>query len=280
MLNTVQLYHPPRSGCAASWKQLAGMAGRRCMHGCVALNGKIYVVGGLEGGSYTDSAEVYDPQTDGWQPLAKMSTARYGFGLAAVGGKIYAIGGFDGRVALQSIEAYNPQLGTWTLVASMSATRIYHATVVLDGKIYAMGGEGADRNGPLNTMEVYDPQAGSHQLVAGMPQVPQGLYGHAATAMSGKIYVTGGGNQEDTFNAVYVYDPQTDAWTQLASMNVARRVHAAAEVGGKLYVFGGNGSDGARLRTSEVYDPTHSDSWAQLGRGLTSTRTAMVAVAL
>ena len=91
ILSTVQLFDPQK----ASWTQLAAMAGRRCAHGCVALGGKLYAVGGLViTAKGLDTAEVYDPQTDGWQPLAKMSTARAALGLAAVGGgKIYAIGG-------------------------------------------------------------------------------------------------------------------------------------------------------------------------------------------
>jgi N-acetylneuraminic acid mutarotase len=68
----------------------------------------------------------------------------------------------------------------------MGATRCDHASVVLDGKIYAMGGYGRS---PLDTVEVYDPQADSWQRVASMPR---GLYGHAAAAMGGKMYVTGG----------------------------------------------------------------------------------------
>ena len=79
-------------------------------------------------------------------------------------------------------------------------------------------------------------------------------------------------------NSVYVYDPQADAWTQLASMGIARRGHASAAVGGKLYVFGGLGTASGHLSTAEVYDPA-SDSWAQV-TSLTSTRNNMVAVAL
>ena len=75
----------------------------------------------------------------------------------------------------------------------------------------------------------------------------------------------------------YMYDPQADAWTQLASMGTARRNHASAVVGGKLYVFGGWDAN-QRLSTAEVYDPA-SDSWAQ-GPSLTSSRNSMVAVAL
>ena len=125
-LSAAELYDPQ----AASWTQLAGMAGPRCAHGCVALDGKLYAVGGIGAAALSlDTAEVYDPQTDGWQPLAKMTTARSTFGLAAVGGKIYAIGGWGGSSRLESVEAYDPQLGSWALVASMSGKRESRASV-------------------------------------------------------------------------------------------------------------------------------------------------------
>ena len=108
--------------------------------------------------------------------------------------------------------------------------------------------------------------------------MPRGLFNHAAAAMGGKIYVTGGYGQEGVLHSVYVYDPQADAWTQLASMGNVRRVHTSAVVGGKLYVFGGVGASNENLSTAEVYDPA-SDSWAQV-TSLTSARNSMVAVAL
>jgi len=165
-LSTAELYDPQ----AASWTQRASMLGPRYAHGCVALEGKLYAVGGNGANrQQLDTAEVYDPQTDGWQPLAKMSTARSGLGLAAVGGKIYAIGGYDGDSPLDSVEAYDPQLGAWALVASMSVKRSDHTSVVLDGKIYAIGGYGGSPS-KLDTVEVYDPQADSWQRVASMPR--------------------------------------------------------------------------------------------------------------
>ena len=108
--------------------------------------------------------------------------------------------------------------------------------------------------------------------------MPRGLYRHAAAAMGGKIYVTGGSYQLESVNSVYVYDPQADAWTQLASMSVARQLHASAAVGGKLYVFGGYGAGSGRLCTAEVYDPA-SDRWASVS-SLTAARNEMVAIAL
>jgi len=82
----------------------------------------------------------------------------------------------------------------------------------------------------------------------------------------------------ESVNSVYVYDPQADAWTQLASMSVARQLHASAAVGGKLYVFGGYGAGSGRLCTAEVYDPA-SDRWASVS-SLTAARNEMVAIAL
>jgi N-acetylneuraminic acid mutarotase len=95
--------------------------------------------------------------------------------------------------------------------------------------------------------------------------------------MDGKIYVTGGSDSQSTLNSVCVYDPQANAWTQVASMGTIRREHVSAAVGGKLYVFGGTGDSG-RLSTAEVYDPA-SGSWAQ-GPSLTSARGFFAAVAL
>ena len=106
--------------------------------------------------------------------------------------------------------------------------------------------------------------------------MPQGRSRHGAAAIGGKIYVTGGINQE-SLNSVCVYDPQADAWTQLASMSLPRQLHASTAVGGKLYVLGGLGT-GASAGASEVYDPA-SDSWAQ-GPSLTSMRIGLAAVTL
>ena len=65
----------------------------------------------------------------------------------------------------------------------MSVKRRGHASLVLDGKIYVLGGRGVS-NAMLDTVEFHDPQADSWQRVASMPQ---GLHGHTAAAMGGKI---------------------------------------------------------------------------------------------
>ena len=63
-----------------------------------------------------------------------------------------------------------------------------------------------------------------------------------------------------TLNSVCVYDPQANAWTQLASMGTARRAHASAAVGGKLYVFGGH-----RTRCASQHGGDLRPCFGQLG---------------
>lgn len=64
-------------------------------------------------------------------------------------------------------------------------------------------------------------------------------------------------------NSVERYDPLTDTWTFVASMNIARSRIGAAVLDRNIYVFGGvNGS--TTLNTIEIYDPD-SDVWTLAG---------------
>ena len=269
--STVEVYDP----LTGALKQASSMPIKRFQHGGVALGGKIYVFGGCDGGGDTVStADVYDPQSDLWQPVADMAIGRANFAAAVAGDKIYAIGGIlvcgeedDIMAATAMVQAFDPLLGTWAEVASMSVHRVYHASAVVDGKIYAIGGcpdDTTDTHHTLDSVEVYDPQANNWQLVASMPG---GRQMHAATAMGGKIYVSGGsfgvGGDGDFTSSVTVFDPQANTWTELASMIQARADHTSAVMGGKLYVFGGYVEHGL-TDSAEVYDPV-SNMWASTG---------------
>ena len=108
--------------------------------------------------------------------------------------------------------------------------------------------------------------------------MPEARYSHAAISMGGKIYVTGGFENDDFTNTVIVFDPQANTWTELASMGSARADHASAVIGGKLYVFGGYTHSDGRTASVEAYDPI-SNTWAQVS-DLTSASDGFVAVAL
>jgi len=272
-LSTVDVYDPRTN----AWKQVASMPITRYQHAGVALDGKIYALGGY-GVDILSSMDMYDPQSDSWHLLADMAYGRAVFAAAAAGGKIYVTGGADDNYgSMEMVEAFDPLLGAWAAVASMSVGRRCHSVAVVDGKIYAIGGLNSDGE-TLDSAEAYDPQTDSWQQMASLPE---GGQSHAATAMGGKIYVSGGYNENGTLRTVVVFDPQVNTWTEVASMGTGRCNHASAAIGGKLYLFGGRSAwteDGERTASVEAYDPA-SNTWAQVS-DLTSARDELASVAL
>ena len=82
-------------------------------------------------------------------------------------------------------------------------------------------------------------------------------------ALVNKIYVTGGhdvGGQ--SMSSVDCYDPDTNTWSQMANMNIARRGHGLVSLHGRLYAIGGYGVDSV-----EVFDPDNN-TWTLLQQKL------------
>ncbi len=213
-----------------TWQARAEMPTPRSALGVVALNDKIYAVGGGDGNAM-HVVEEYDPMTDTWRARADVPTARSNFGIAASNGKVYAIGGEGNSGAI--VEEYDPLTDSWTRRADIPTPRyVFGAATAGNGKIYAIGGAG----GP-DSVEEYDPTTDSWVTRTHMIY---GSYGtRAVSASNGKIYAIGG-------NAgVYVqeYDPSTDSWAIRTSIPaVDSGLALAASRDGKIYVIGGCGS--------------------------------------
>ena len=59
------------------WQALAPMATKRCELGTCVQHGKLYAVGGYNGGDRPlSTAERFDPATNVWEEVASMATAR------------------------------------------------------------------------------------------------------------------------------------------------------------------------------------------------------------
>ena len=79
-------------------------------------------------------------------------------------------------------------------------------------------------------------------------------------ALDNKIYVTGGEDDDDQpMSSVDCYDPNTNTWSQMANMNIARASHSLVSLDGRLYAIGGHQVE----RSVEVYDPG-SNTWTLL----------------
>lgn len=87
--------YDPASGATP----LADMASERALHCMEALQGRLYVAGGVRNlrKFYTDqlACEVYDPGTDTWTAVATLPVPHVGAASAVLEGKIYILGGYS-----------------------------------------------------------------------------------------------------------------------------------------------------------------------------------------
>jgi N-acetylneuraminic acid mutarotase len=211
-----------------------------------------------------------------WASAKPLPLDRFEAYAATSGGKIYYIGGItgifgDARSIKESdrVDVYDPASDAWSdgPVLPVDAAKHHLAVAVVDEKIYVLGGfvgvVGGDPPGmfhPIATTFVLD--GGAWRRVADQP-----LARGAATAQAidGKIYVVGGGDNENFARPdLLVYDPATDAWSARASMPTAREHVASCAMRGKMIAVGGwNGVQKNVTSAAEIYDPS-ADTWTTL----------------
>jgi N-acetylneuraminic acid mutarotase len=219
---------------AQSWSALPPMPTPRGALAAVAVDKKIYVVGGARIPPGTDPPD----------------------GLTA-GGPVELLG---------TVEVFDTEDNTWSKVKPMTLPRNHHDVAALDGKLYVIGGRvgscfsgGWSSNVSMN--EVYDIATDTWSTKAPVPTARSGI---GVAALDGKIYVLGGEGWIDDFGGVFraneAYDPKTNVWAKEARMPTPRHGFAKAVVDGKLYAVSGVNNPGGAgtlsvIDVNEVYAP-------------------------
>jgi N-acetylneuraminic acid mutarotase len=182
----------------AQWTMLAPMPVGRGGATAQALSGRIYVMGGMDGGGASlATVAVYDPLTNTWDSAPAMDTRRDNPGSAVLDGKLYVFGGrtrnADGTSVngtLDTVEAYDPATNTWANRASMPTGRRVMSVGTLDGRAQLMGGERTSTGGTYAANEEYNPVTNSWRALAPMV-TPR--HGAVSGTVNGVVYVAGGG---------------------------------------------------------------------------------------
>jgi N-acetylneuraminic acid mutarotase len=216
----------------------------------VAVNGKLYVIGGWDDGKAGGVTYEYDPATDKWTKKQPMPRPAHHAALASANGKIYVMGGFVAPAetalplgaAWQPIDnawQYDPVGDSWKSLAPLPSRRGSAVAAEVGGKIYTIGG--------ATTME-----------------------GPVLDDSRGRL-----GESKDPFFTAFgparvlsvneVYDPATNKWEARQPMSVPRNHAFGAAVNGKIYVIGGRTGHGFILTATntdvvEEYNPA-SDTW-------------------
>lgn len=226
---------PSVEGDGGSWATKASMSKARGGLGVVALNGKIYAIGGaaksLSIPSDADQLltinEEYNPVTDTWTIKKPMPTPRSNFAIAAVQGKIYCLGGIVG------IEAYS----TFPYSGSSVQTGTERSYTLMNFEHY--------QQISTNVNEVYDPTIDTWENRA---PIPRNTSRDTANVVNGRIYMLSGGIN-------YVYDPISDSWTTTESTPNVEGSYVSTVIGDKIYSI-------STSKHVSIYDPK-TDTWRE-----------------
>ena len=260
-----------RCETAAPWARAPGLAlGATQETAAVAVDGKIYVIGGFNQGStlaVVDAVQVFDIAACAWSMGPALPKPVHHANAAVVDGTIYVVGSMQSTsfLAIGDTWSWRPATESgWTVRAPMPAgtQRGSSITGAIDGKIYVAGGL---RNGASTEVSIYDPVADG--WTAG-PPLPQPRDHGCGGAVGGKLYVTGGRNANIGSTSPIVFELTPGAgWIQRAPMPTARGGTACGVIGDRIIVAGGEGNPAAGSRgvfpQVEAYDAV-ADTWATL----------------
>lgn len=263
-------------GVGTHWETAAPMKKARSEIGAAEVNGKIYVIGGLDGyGRTTDSVEVYDIEKDSWSEAAKLPQALHHPAVTTDGEKVYVVGGFIGIAfrPVDTVYVYEPETDSWSEAGRLNDFRGAGAAAFAEGKLHAAGG--VTSSGVSGTFEWYD---GEGRVWNGLKDLPTPREHLAAVGLDGKFYAIGGRKRwvDQNLAAMEAFDVPAREWKALPPMPTKRGGIAAAASGGKIHVFGGEGKDGTFSQV-EVYDPKAA-AWESFSPALPTPRHGLAAV--
>jgi N-acetylneuraminic acid mutarotase len=225
-------------------------------HAAEVFGGKLYLLGGLGGGS-EGKVQIYDPASNTWSPGTAMPFAAGSSASAVINGEIYVAGGIIGSVTTDQAARYDPPTDSWTSLAPMPQGRNHTAAATDGSLLYVFGGRigpNAVANG-FDTVEVYDPSADtwtSTDSGSGLAPLPQARGGMGkAVYYNGEFYVLGGetangslATPANVYNRVDIYNPQTNAWRLGPVLPTARHGIFPLLQSGRIYVAGGGVQSG------------------------------------
>ncbi|TRZ01689.1 hypothetical protein DNTS_015867 [Danionella cerebrum] len=185
-----------------------------------------------------------------WVTVAPMLRPRTNHSSAILDGEIYVIGG----TTLDFVERYDPFCNCWTLTSPALKYVTNFAATPCEGKLYLIGSCAVKYN--ALTMQCYNPVIDSWSVI-GSPFIPKYLSSPRSVSMNGIIYLIA-----DNTKKVYSYDPESNMWEKIQSLNMLHENGDLVLLGGQLYVTGGHwkGMEGDYGVEVEVYNRA-SNTW-------------------
>ena len=192
-----------------------------------------------------------------WYEIDSMNIARVEHAIVVLPNGDVLVSGNDVDSIQSSCEIYEFDTGKWRYTTPMNLPRALHKLILLSsGNVLSIGGLFE------RSCEVFDPQIESWTMTDSMI-VARNWGGFTTTMLlDNRILMAGGltqdslGGQFKILNNCEIYNPLTEKWTAVSSMNLGRYNHSATLLNdGRVLVTGGE-TDVLTTSLCEIYDPT------------------------
>ena len=247
-----------------TWSPIANLPAPRAGGGTFVINGYGYYVGGT---GPSRATYKYDPSTNSWTQVADLpegltnlracTFACNGYGYVMTGDRDSELGDTD------HCYKYDPVNDVWTSLPDFpGGVRSDAAGFVIGTKIYIGLGNCDVTGNDLKDWYVFDTETETWAKLSDFPGTEREEA--MGFAIGGYGYICGGEHNETQLTDCWRYDPDTDTWTQVASLPIPLEEAAAFVIGDYAYVAGGSsqGSNDPQVRVFR-YDPS-ADKWDEV----------------
>jgi len=187
----------------------------------VALDGRIYAVGGFDGTNIISAVEAYDARMKNWMVVAPLQTGRSSAMAAVEDGKIFVLGGTCGS-RLRTVEYYDPRMNVWEpFRADTIEIRSAGAAASCVNHLFVTGG--TDNTQQIHySAECLDMETCAWSFRKNMTV---SRMDHACCVISDSI-LCGGGQNGDVLASTEFYRPELDEWQAGPAMLSPRYGHS------------------------------------------------------
>lgn len=185
------------NGALDKWIQIEPLSTGRWRHKMAVHCGKVYALGGFDGGQRLSSVEAYDPFHNRWMQVTPLAIGVSSFAAASFDRWIYVIGGGpNGKLATDKVQCWEPGTDCWELKAPIPIETKCTNAVTFKNCIYVVGGA-------MHAMYCYSPLSDSWTLVTRLGERAS----CAIAACNNKLFITGGrDNKNQVISTVMCWD--------------------------------------------------------------------------
>ncbi len=186
-------------------------------------------------------------------------------------GLVALIGGYGASDPLATAELLDLATTATCALPPLPEPRVGATALTLeDGSLLVVGGRTmGSLPTPTRSLRLSKPTCGAGQYVASSTELGKRWDHSAIPLLDGRVLVFGGhvDGQGGPTASTFVYDPESDVWSELSPMKLARVHHTATLLAdGRVLVTGGYATKGEGVATAitEIWSP-QSEAWSAAG---------------